>query len=164
MKKIISLFLVITMVFSLCACGAEKGTVLTLDNVEDYLEISGTASPGTTTRCVYKGNWIWAYNSLECNVGISGNSNYEYQDVVVGVKVTHLNPLTHEVVSERTLYIDLNLAGKGKAACYLDTSIENEDWENISSESYTCYYQSIDLSLKFTGFEVVSVTGTVVKN
>ncbi len=57
MKKIISLFLIITMAFSLCACGAEKGTALTLDNVEDYLEIDGDIAPGTQTRCVYKGEW-----------------------------------------------------------------------------------------------------------
>lgn len=164
MKKIISLFLVITMVFSLCACGAEKGTALTLENVEDYVEVNGKITPGTQTRCVYRGKWIWAYNSLKCSVDISGNPNYEYQDVVVGIKVTHLDPLTREVVSERILYVDLNLAGKGEDNCYLDTLIESEDWENISLESYTCCYKSIDLCLQSTGYEIVSVTGTVVKN
>ena len=114
---------------------------------------------------MYGGEFINLVNSLKCAVTSKGNPNYEYQDVVLKIRVYHLHPLSQEVVSEKTIKLDLNLAGNGKASVVLATPVENEEWDNISSITHTYYSPvAIGYALGNTGYEIVGVSGSVEKN
>lgn len=168
MKKIIVMFMACLLCISIVSCdkSEKKDAIeLTLENVEDYLEINPTAKPGYTERCMYLGDWVDLYNSISCNVEIKGNPNYEYENVVVGIRFYHLSVLNKELVSEQTVYVDLNLAGNGDASTMLATPVKIEGWDNISSETHTFYsYENISHAIKTTGYEIVSVQGSATKN
>lgn len=138
---------------------------LTMENVEDYIEIDGTVKVNTDTRCTYKDEWVNLVNSLKCSLTAKGNPNYEYKDVILEIRIYHLHPLTKEVISENKVFLDLNLAGNGESSGVLGTLVDIEGWENVSNEAYAFYSSSgIDTALKTTGYEIVSVSGSVVKN
>ena len=180
MKKILLTLLSLTLCCLMISCdfsylsyfsdsksnqAASKAKPLTLENVDDYIEINGDVTENTTTRCKYDGELINLVNSLKCTVTAKGNPNYEYQDVVLKIRIYHLHPLSKEVVSENTIELDLNLAGNGKASGVLATPVENEEWDNISKITYTYYSPiGIDSALGKTGYEIVGVSGSVEKN
>ena len=161
MKKIISLVLVIAITLSFISCG-EKNTPLTLENIEDYIEINASVKPGYTTRCLFKDDWVNLYKTLDCALTVSGVPGYEFNDVVIEIRCYHIPPKHPDFESVQTIYIDLNLAGNGKGSCSLQTPVATEEWDNISSASYVFYSSSgISSMLDYTAYEIVGVTGTV---
>ena len=167
MKKLLLVLLALLLCCSMISCGSNssKDTSLTLENVKDYIEIDGSVKVNTDTRCTYKDDFVNLVNSLKCTVTAKGNPNYEYKDVVLEIRIYHLHPLTKELISENTIYLDLNLAGNGDSSGVLATPVETEGWENVPGETYAFYsYSGIDSALKTTGYEIVSVSGKVVKN
>ena len=173
-KKLLVAVLSLCLLLSLfAACDAsgkselteDPGIALTLDNINDYIDIKGSVEAGDTTSCLYDGEWVNLYANLDCSITVSGNTNYEYKDVVIGVKFYHYAPLSNDLVSETTKYINLNLAGNGNVKCVLETPVNQEGWDNISTLTYTFYsYKGISSALGKTSYEIVSVEGTVTKN
>lgn len=168
MKKFLLLALTLILCINLFSCtqssSESEATLLTMDNFEDYIEIDGSVKANTDTRCLYDGDWVYLYNSLKCSISATGNPNYEYKDVVIGVRFYHLAPLTNNLVSEETVYMSLNLAGNGDKSCVLATPVDQEEWDDISPMTYAFYsYTGISSALKNTGYEIVSVEGSVTR-
>ena len=178
MKKIFIIAICLSMICSLLgACDQKKseiqteaqtedtGIQLTLDNYDDYIEFDGSVEASSTTRCYHKGDWVYLCNYIECDIAAKGNSNYEYKNVIIGVRFYHVVPITGVTASEETIYIDLNLAGNGSASCRLETPANQEEYNNISQITYTFYSSiGIDSALDNTYYEIISITGSVVKN
>ncbi len=178
MKKIfITLICLSLVLLNVVACtakemGEEKekttttpGIELTVENIEDYIDFDGSVEATDTTRCYYKAKWIYLYSRLECSLSAKGNTNYEFHDVVIGIKFYHIVPITGETSSEKTVYMKLNLAGNGSTSCKLETPAYHEDYDNISSITYAFYSSNgISSALDSTSYEIVSVTGTATRN
>jgi hypothetical protein len=169
MKKFISVLLTLACL-TLASCGntvtgTATGVELTVDNFNDYFDISATVKPGTTTMCMYKSDFVYLYKNLECEISFKGNSNYEFKDVVVEVEFYHTAPLNSEFESKKTIYVNLNLAGNGSGSCTVDTPVQTEEWDNISSTTYTFYSEkNISTTLDYASYSIVGVTGTAIKN
>lgn len=166
MKKLLICALCITLILvSFVACDKNEDEIeLTIDNIKDYVEIDASVKVGGTTRCKYEDEWVNLYNYFECAAQATGNSHYEYKDVVIGIRFYHHQPITDELISEETVYLKLNLSGSGDVSCQLGTAVEKDGWDNISDITYTFYSNTgIKSALDYTAYEIVSVTGTVVK-
>ena len=170
MKKFFALLLAVIMCFSLCACGnnanANAGTELTLDNYEDYFDVNANISTGHTTLCEYKGAFVDLVKTLKCDITFKGNTNYEYNDVVFTVKFTHTGPSNLiDFYDEAIIKIKVNLAGNASDSCYVETPVAREDWDNISPTTYAFYRPSeISVTLGYSSYEIIDVTGTATKN
>ena len=170
MKRIVAALLCMVMVCLVACCSScsepeDQGIELTLENYDDYFEVDGNVKAGSTTRCMSNDEWVYLCDSLKCDLSISGNSNYEYKDVTIGVRFYHYQPLVGTLVSEETVYINLNLAGNGETTCTLKTPIADEEGDDIPTLIAT-FYSSRGLSsaLEKTGYEVVSIEGRAIKN
>ncbi len=158
MKKALSLLLALVMCLSLAACG-DNETELTLENYTNYLNIS--AIPLFTGK-----DWLMkpsgSPNSITCNskaeyqmTATGASSNYDYNNVVVTVKVTAIyNTFSGfektenvEVSKELTITCDIGGSGTGQVVIF-----EGRE------QSYQIEKNSLDVS-----WEVVSVSGTVAR-
>ena len=182
MKKIISILLLIcTLTLCFTSCGNnnsndnnsndnnsnDTGVILTLDNYEDYFDIDTNISIGHTTMCQYKGDFLDLVKTLKCEIAFSGNTNYEYTDVVFTVKFVHTGPtdfINH--YADATIIVRVNLAGNGSGSCYVETPVAREEWDNISQPTYAFYRPNSDISVAmgYSSYEVVNVSGTATKN
>lgn len=63
MKRIVTLFLVFTTCFSLCACKNKKVVELTVDNINDYLALKFDFSSVEHKKDSYDGNY-WHYTEF----------------------------------------------------------------------------------------------------
>ena len=186
MKRIISsLLLICTLTLCFVSCGNSKengnntnsnnsdggnknvGVELTLDNYEDYFDIDTNISIGHTTMCQYKGEFLDLVKTLKCEIAFSGNTNYEYSNVVFTVKFVHTGPTSFiDHYADSTIIVRVNLAGNGSGSCYVETPVAQTEWDNISLPIYSFYRPNSDISLtmKYSSYEVVSVSGTATKN
>ena len=178
MKKLIALLLAFAMCLSFCACGnndknsnsnnnnVNTGTALTLDNYENYFDVSANISVGHTTMCQYKGSFLDLVKTLKCDITFTGNTNYEYTDVVFTVKFTHTGPTNFiDFCDETITTVKVNLAGNGSASCYVETPVAQTEWDNISLYVYSFYRPSeISVTLDYSSYEIINVTGTATKN
>lgn len=187
MKRIISsLLLICTLTLCFVSCGNSEengnntnannnngdnnknvGVELTLDNYEDYFDIDTNMSIGHTTMCQYKGNFVDLVKTFKCEIAFSGNTNYEYTNVVFTVKFIHTGPsdfINH--YADATVLVRINLAGNGSGSCYVETPVAKTEWDNISQPIYALYKPNSDISvaMKYSSYEVVSVSGTATKN
>ena len=102
MKKMLFILLALLLCYSMISCDSvsspntpstsesSPNIPLTLENVEDYIEIDGTVEVNTDTRCTYKDEWVYLVNSLKCSLIAKGNPNYEYKDVFLEIRIFHL--------------------------------------------------------------------------
>lgn len=140
------------------------GTVqLTLDNYKDYLDISARAKCGD-----YYGHGVAnMYTGVICSIDISGNSNYEYNNVSLVVEFIHYDDDGFETYllkgssaavphDSKRCYIDLNLSGKGSDSCTLLTP-----WDASPSQAWQ---RDSDEILQRTTFKIISISGTATKN
>lgn len=178
MKKIIALLLAIAMCLSFCACGnndensnsnnnnVNTATALTLDNYENYFDISANISVGHTTMCNYKGDFLDLVKTFQCDISFKGNTNYEYTDVVFTVKFAHETPDKFiDFYDDTIITVKVNLAGNGSGSCYVETPVAQTEWDNISQTIYAFYRPSeISVIMDYSSFEIVNVTGTATKN
>jgi hypothetical protein len=183
MKKIIALFLAITMCLSLCACGDNDDKndnsnndnsnnnnnnviELTLDNYENYFDIDASIAIGHTTMCEYKGNFLDLVKTFKCDISFKGNTNYEYTDVVFTVKFAHETPDKFiDFYDDTIITVKVNLAGNGSGSCYVETPVAQTEWDNISQTIYAFYRPSeISVIMDYSSFEIINVTGTATKN
>ena len=174
MKKIISLFLIVIMCISLFSCGnndntnanANNGTQLTLDNYEDYFDVSANIAIGHTTMCEYRGSFLDLVKTLKCDIAFQGNTNYEYKDVVFTIKFAHTGPSKFiDFYDDAVITVKVNLAGNGSGSCYVETPVAQEEWDNISQNTYAFYRPSeISVALGYSSYEIINVTGTATKN
>lgn len=184
MKKIISILLIIcSLTLCLASCGNNNsndsnsntdnnnsnsaGVKLTLENYEDYFNIDTNISIGHTTMCKYKGDYEDLVKTLKCEIAFSGNTNYEYTDVVFTVKFVHTGPtdfINH--YSDATILVRVNLAGNGSGSCYVETPVAKTEWDNISLPIHSFYRPNSDISvtMKYSSYEIINVTGTATKN
>ena len=138
-----------------------------LDNYEDYFDIDTNISIGHTTMCQYKGEFLDLVKTLKCEIAFSGNTNYEYSNVVFTVKFVHTGPTSFiDHYADSTIIVRVNLAGNGSGSCYVETPVAQTEWDNISLPIYSFYRPNSDISLtmKYSSYEVVSVSGTATKN
>ena len=180
MKKILLLLLTASLCVSLCACGGSgadtgssgdggkgnSGTALTLDNYENYFDVSASIGKGHTTMCEYKGQYLDLVKTLECSIAFEGNSNYEYTDVVFTIKFVHTGPTKFiEFYDDATITVSVNLAGNGSGSCYVETPVAQTAWDNISNEIYAFYRPAeISVAMDYSSYEIINVTGTATKN
>ena len=164
MKKIISLLLTFAVCLSICACTKNTDIELTLDNIENYFDIEAWVKPGDTTSCMYEEKLVDLYTTIKCSIAFTGNPNYEFVNVVIGIKFTHNNPKMPDYQLETTIYVKLNLAGKGNGSCDIETPIAKEPWNRVSSIAYNAYNaNNIINTMNYSNYEFVSVTGTAIK-
>ncbi|MBQ6066837.1 MAG: hypothetical protein IJK89_08440 [Clostridia bacterium] len=176
MRKRMAFALVIIILVSLCSCGQEKGTKLTVDNFSTYFDVqinravSGDLKTGNTSRLGGSGTYTCAgYDAFDIWVIVEPYSeNFIYSDVVVqlqlsgsyvgcedidasnaaGYTVNDMEPKSFS--SEIT--IQINLGGKGRGSETI--SVPEGRWISKFGNGTEMYLDD---------YKILSVTGTVEK-
>lgn len=177
MKKLVC-FLLLLLV--LCGCGGKK---LTIDNCEDYLEITGTykADKFPDTYGQPRG----FCQGVGGTINVEGaSSNYDYEDVVITIRITGIGMFDsehnsygsstlegHGTTREKSidLPIKLNVAGKGSDTFYFEfenyyagTNIVASDGKkmaDVGAHSYNNYPYDVSVA-----YEVVGISGKIKNN
>lgn len=182
MKKVISIMLVLVMCFSLCACTGETKTneiELTLDNYDDYLEISA-AVWGSEEVITKNGYWLGKYSngyktlhtcfysgylgSIETKV-VAPNFNFHNVTITIhftGKVLTILEDSDPMSPSTMDHYLDfkdtfeLNVGGTVKNGEGRIMDLPNDML--ILEYSYNKYGNKYDIQ---SDWEIVEISGTV---
>jgi hypothetical protein len=149
MRKIIclllALFMIFTSIFSLTSCGSNEKIYLTLENYEQYLDVSAS---------YYGEDRIWSIQfSQYCYENIVNRATItsklpsaKFYDCIIKVRV--IGEYYYTAYDKKTTYqiikIPLNISGNGS-----DSKIENVYNENAHD-------------IKNKGYEIVSVSGYII--
>ncbi len=164
MKRTLALWLALFMALSLCACGGE-GTELTLDNYGQYLNVEAHAgTSGDSITNLYprphqspeeEPVHLTLHNAIGAQATVSGTStNFNYNDVVVKVKVTATYSTPRNGYGDTTWSIDEEPL---EFVLEVKTDISGTGKETTTKSIST--YKAC--SVESCKFEVLEITGTV---
>ncbi len=169
MKKLLTLMLAAALALSLVACGGgNKGTELTVDNYEQYLDLNIGVSTGNTSigyatfvmdSTGTKGGQVdMLYDSLSAKMNLSAKStNFNYNDVTIKVKVTanyeYCTPPLSSLLVGQADVCEFNLEAKTDIAGNCD--VVTDDY-NLPEDHFTHSYLIGDVT-----YEIVEISGTV---
>lgn len=163
MKKLLALILSVALAIPLTSCGS-KETKLTLDNYEQYLNITAFASTsGDSITMIYprprqspgEPIHLTCHNSIAATANVFGAStNFNYNDVVAKVKVTVTYSTPRDGYGDTTWDYD---SEKLELILEVKTDISGKGSTTLKEQLAT----HKACSVKKRKIEVLEITGTV---
>ncbi|MCQ2529279.1 MAG: hypothetical protein MJ108_09230 [Saccharofermentans sp.] len=166
MKKIISIVLIVSMLFALCGCGDESSAndsssksdeqtkvELTVDNVEEYLEINCEYVNATREQNVV-GQWL-KESDIKIETYAITSGSFENVEITLRFDLSSSDKDENYHVQGNESLHTLESKFKVKA---------NGDHDEVIGRMRCFSYINLDVKSGNAPYEIVSVSGTFVKN